>query len=97
MENMEYIYHEIDKGRSVSSLAKELGVSRAGLYVWHQKYQKQAGGSRVTLTNGRGTEKKIDMALVYKKLNEGQSLSSIARELGVSTKTIYRHAEKEER
>ena len=97
MDNMEYIYSEIDKGRSVSSLAKELGVSRAGLYVWHKKYQKEVGGKRLTLTNGRGATKKIEMDEVYRRLSEGQSLAAIARELGISTRTIYRHAEKEER
>lgn len=89
---MDYIYSQIDQGRSVKSLAIEMGVASRTLYRWHENYQKRTGGTRKSLTAGRGAKKKIDMDLVYKKLNEGQTVSAIAKELDVCTRTIYRHA-----
>lgn len=91
---MEYIYHEIDSGRSVAELAKEMGISRMSLYRYHKKYQSMTGEKRPSLTGGRGRRKQVDLEMVYKKLEEGQTVLSIAEEMGICTKTIYRHANK---
>lgn len=97
--DMTYVYTEIDNGRTVKSLASELKISRSTLYRYHEDYQMRnlKNPKRKYLTNGRGRTKQINMAEVYKKLREGRSLVSVARELGVSTKTLYRHAEQNEK
>lgn len=47
-----------------------------------------------TLTKGRGARKTIDMAYVYEQIALGRTVTSIAKELGVSRRTIYRHHER---
>ena len=47
-----------------------------------------------TLTNGRGARKMIDMAYVYEQIALGRTVTSIAKEIGVSRRTIYRHHER---
>ena len=39
--DMEEVYREIDSGKTVTQVAKELGVSRQTLYVRHREFQKQ--------------------------------------------------------
>ena len=39
--NIEEVYKELDAGKTVTQVAKELGVSRQTLYVRHREYQKQ--------------------------------------------------------
>lgn len=38
--DMKYVYGEIQKGRSILSIAEELHVSRATIYRRHHEYQK---------------------------------------------------------
>ncbi|WP_418756035.1 transposase family protein [Eubacterium ventriosum] len=40
--NMEWVYDELDKGRTVKSLAQELGVSETTLRRRHKEYQEKA-------------------------------------------------------
>lgn len=40
--NMEWVYEELDKGRTVKSLAQELGVSETTLRRRHKEYQEKA-------------------------------------------------------
>lgn len=40
--DMEYVYHENDRGRTIKDIAKELGVSRSTLRRHHIKYQEEA-------------------------------------------------------
>lgn len=39
--DMEWVYQELDGGRSVKSVAEELGIGRTTLYRRHREYQKQ--------------------------------------------------------
>ena len=39
--DIEQVYREIDSGKSIVQIAKELGVSRQTLYNRHKEYQKQ--------------------------------------------------------
>lgn len=39
--DMEKIYHQLDSGRSVKSVAKEWGVAVSTLYRKHHEYQKE--------------------------------------------------------
>lgn len=45
---------------------------------------------RKTLKNGKGTKKPIDMEKVYKSLDTGRSVQSVAEEWDVSPSTLYR-------
>lgn len=45
---------------------------------------------RKTLRNGRGIRKPIDMLAVYKALDTGRSVQSVAEEWGVSPATLHR-------
>lgn len=40
--DMDYVYGQIDLGRTVSDVAKELGVSTKTLQRRHKKYQEEA-------------------------------------------------------
>ena len=40
--DMEWVYEELDKGRTVKSLAQELGVSETTLRRRHKEYQEKA-------------------------------------------------------
>lgn len=40
--DMEYVYRENDRGRTIKDIAKELGVSRSTLRRHHIKYQEEA-------------------------------------------------------
>lgn len=53
---------------------------------------------RKSLKNGIGGKKLIDMEKVYRQLDTGRSVQSVAKEHGVSKSTLYRrHAEYQER
>ena len=39
--DIEEVYKEIDSGKTISQVAKELGVCRQTLYNRHKEYQKQ--------------------------------------------------------
>ena len=39
--DIEEVYREIDSGKTISQIAKELGVCRQTLYNRHKEYQKQ--------------------------------------------------------
>ncbi len=58
--DMAYVYGELDKGRTVESVAKELKISRRTLYRCHDMYQAQVpeNEKRCGLTDGRGNGKK---------------------------------------
>lgn len=45
---------------------------------------------RKTLKNGHGGKKQVDMEKVYKALDSGRSVKSVADEWQVSTSTLYR-------
>lgn len=45
---------------------------------------------RKTLRNGKGSRKPIDMEKVYKALDSGRSVQSVAKEWNVSPSTLYR-------
>ena len=45
---------------------------------------------RKTLKNGNGGKKLIDMEKVYRQLDNGRSVKSVADEWGVSPSTLYR-------
>lgn len=94
--DMAYVYGELDKGRTVESVAKELNISRRTLYRCHDMYQAQVpeNEKRRGLTGGRGRKKIIDMDVVFEELSQGKSVAAVARELKVSEKTLYRHASK---
>lgn len=40
--DMEYVYQQIDRGRTVKDLAEELGVSRSTIRRRHIQYQEEA-------------------------------------------------------
>ena len=44
--DMAYVYREIDRGRTLKSLSKELGVSRSTLYRRHHRYQEMSEGKQ---------------------------------------------------
>lgn len=46
---------------------------------------------RSNITNGRRNRKAIDMQEVYRMVDQGMSLTEIAKELGVSRTTLWRH------
>lgn len=57
MIDMEYVYHENDRGRTIKEIAAELGVSRSTLRRHHIKYQEEARliqGKRGTFANSNG-------------------------------------------
>ena len=41
MVDMEWVYQQLDAGRSVKSVALELNVSRSTLYRRHKEYQEK--------------------------------------------------------
>ena len=92
--DMPEIYKEIDEGRSVQSIVEEMDIPRRSLYRCHDDYQKNVpeGQKRSSLTNGRRTKKIFDMDEVFRMLFDGKSVEAVAKKMGVSTRTIYRHA-----
>lgn len=45
---------------------------------------------RRTLKNGIGVKKSLNMPKIYKELDKGRSVKSVAKEWGVSPSTLYR-------
>lgn len=97
--DMVEVYKKIDEGRSVISVANELHIPRRTLYRCHDFYQKTIPESeqRISLTGGRGKKIILDMEDVYQQLSSGESVERVARQYGISTKTIYRHANKNQK
>lgn len=68
---------------------------KMSLFFWKGKFEmSEKNYERSTITNGRGTSKVIDMEYVYDCVDKGCSVKSIAEELGVTLKTLYRHHKK---
>lgn len=90
--DMKSIYHEIDRGKTVTEIAESLGISRKTLYRYHEKYQSglREPEEKRSLTKGRGVKKVVDMDFVYGEITAGKYVCDVAKELGVSKQTIYR-------
>lgn len=67
-------------GEKVDSVARAFGVPPSTLDAWRRK----AGVMRAT----RGSPRKLDYALIKRRKADGQSVSSIARDLSTSRTAI---------
>lgn len=96
----DWLYEQyVDRRRTVPHLAKELGVSSTTIYGWARRYgiamrpPGRHGGVQYVQT--QFPQDTVDGAWLYEQyVNQRRSFSDLARELGVSTGTVYSWARK---